>query len=211
MCKETVEVHKHSSFPPHKNIYYGRKVINYYYWTHHHHQPRQHQTNKQTTTDVYVTAVWRAHSNFTSLIIHPQSKFRRPDFRWRGKRTANFHQTHSMSWKIHSRCAGKQISIFRGFSSLCVSICRFVHIENVSFCIFKQFCLLLPRLSRFLATIKFIHGFIVSPYCSAFRNAFFMNEKLENWQFPALLSPGEVFERGRNFYVCFREFFLFSI
>lgn len=43
-----------------------------------------------------------------------------------------------------TRCVGKQIFIFRGFSSLCVSICRFLHIEIVGLCIFKQSCFLLP-------------------------------------------------------------------
>lgn len=108
-------------------------------------------------------------------------------------------------------CAALQISIFGGFSSLCVSICRFVHIENVSLCIFKQFSALYcpSTLPASFATIKFIHGFIVSPYCSALRNAFFMNEKLENWQFPAPLRSRRAnfpsVAVRKNFYVRFRN------
>lgn len=178
-------VHKHSSFP-HKNIKiclrsksYKLLLLNP--------PPTSSISDEQTTNHGCLCHCCLARSfklRKSELNNSSSKQISSTRFSVKRKKTANFHQTHSMSWKAHSLCAGKQISIFRGFSSLCVSICRFVHIENVSFCIFKQFCLLLPRLSRFLATEKFIHGFIVSPYCSAFRNAFFMNEnwKIDNFQ-----------------------------
>lgn len=103
-------------------------------------------------------------------------------------RWKNFHQI------LETLALGVWVNKFSFSEVFPVCVCRFV-----GFCILKSlvcaflsspafYCLLVPT------TIKFIHGFIVSQYCSSF-GMFSWMKKLENWQFPAfLVSNGKTFQ-----------------